>query len=186
MGWNTYARSKMPLKLVLILMVAFAVNFGIVLGFQALVTYRYADPIDSEALTRFDSKYQDATIVDMTWNSVDPDSNVTVYLVEMADEQYEFVTVQKHYMLQRYRFVKSGCIALEPDTTSVDLRAGSQFFNIELRYKEDAAQPDIIWAGMFGSGGRNAFSSSMFLSVVLLCFVELAAYCLLFKRHEIQ
>lgn len=184
MGWDTYARSKMPLKLVWVLIVAVAVNFGIVLSFQALVTYRHTEPIDGETLAKFDSRYEGSEIVDMTWDSVS-DSDITVYLVEMPDGQYHLVTAHKHYLFDRYRFVKNGCIALEPDQSSVRLRSGTTFFNIELRYKEGVNQPDIVWTGMSGISGRNAFTNSMMLSIAALCAIELAAYCLLFKRHEL-
>lgn len=185
MGWDTYARSKMPLKLVAVIIVAVVVNFGIVLGFQALATYRYAEPIDGETLAKFDSRYEGSEIVDMTWNSADRNSDVTVYLVELPDGQFHLVTARKHYLFDRYRFDKKGCIAVEPDMTSAKLRAGTTFFSIELRYKEGVNQPDIVWAGSSGISGRNAFGNSMLLSIAALCVVELAAYCLLFKRHEL-
>jgi len=185
MGWETYGRSKIPLKLVVITIIAVAVNFALVLAFQASVSYRYPDPIDMEDIIQYDSRYEGGKIVDMTWHSAIPDANITVYLVEMPDGQYELVTARKHYLFDRSQFSRKGCVTIEPSQTSVKLRVGSTFSYLELRYKEGSPQPDIVMTGMSGITGRQAFFNPMLLSIAALSIVEFIAYCLLFKREEL-
>ena len=56
-------RTTIPVKLMLILILAFAINFGLILGIQTMFSYRAPGPVDEAALAGLDEQYDGCTIV---------------------------------------------------------------------------------------------------------------------------
>ena len=61
---NGFAWSKTPLKLLIILLLAGAINFGLVLGLQMAFGFRASGPIDVSTLAQLDETYQGCEILD--------------------------------------------------------------------------------------------------------------------------
>lgn len=183
---DTYFRSKIPLKLVLILVIAAVVNFSIVLGLQMLITFRVAGPIDEAALATLDEAYEGCTILDYTKNTADRTSDLHIYLVKTADGTEHLVTLRRHYLMDRYRIVKSACKPLPAGETSVQLRAGASIFGVNVSFNSVSGHSDISWAGFYsGQGAHIRFRNNMLLSITGLCLLELAVWCLVFRKEEI-
>lgn len=184
MGWSEHYRSKIPLKLVFIGLAAVLINAVLIFGFQLVGPYRFTGPIDSEVLGQMDRSYEGCTILDRAASPAE-DDDLTVYLVETQDGTEQVVTVQKHYLFDRYRLVKSACKELDPDAQSIRLRAGTGYFTLGVSHNQVSGHSDIRWESGFGPGSYSSFKNSMFLGIVALCVVEFLVYCLVFKREEI-
>lgn len=188
MGWETYARSKIPLKLLAIMIVAVVVNFGLVIGFQALVTYRYDFPVDDiSVLGKMDERYENCTLVDIAF--ADPnyysghsDFPEIIFLVETPSGDFELVTVARHFLFDRYRIVKSACASLEDGTERLQLRSGTTILGLNVEKKESTGLPDISIGSIAGVAGKH---KNIAIVIAALCIAEYVAYCLLFKREEL-
>ncbi len=180
-GW-----SKTPLKMLLILIAAFIVNFALVLGLQMLLQYRVTGPIDETVLAKLDNDYDNCTILDQVSSATSTEKMLTVYLVSQADGTEQLVTVQKHYLFDRYRIVKSACTQVPAGDDSVQLRAGSTLFYIDISFNQVSGHSDIRWGTQLGLNPRTQFSNNMLLCIAGLCIVELLAWCLLFQKEEIR
>ena len=105
MGWGEYARSKIPLKLVFILMTAVAVNLMLIEGFKLLLFF---DPSETLEPTALDIRYAGSTLID---TYVDKDESTppfvnyhTLYLLENPDGSRHLAVVENHFLFSRYRF----------------------------------------------------------------------------------
>lgn len=182
---DSYMRSRIPLKLVLIAAVAIIVNGCLVLGLQVLLNYRVEGPIDETALAKLNSDYEGCTIWDRTQNVHSANSDIFVFLVEKADGSEHLVTVRKHYLFDRYRIVKSGCKEVAEGTESMRLRAGTSFFTIEYSFNPVSGHTDIRWGSWSGQQSNIQFRNTMMLCITGLCALELAVWCLVFRKEEI-
>ena len=184
---DSYFRSKIPLKLLLIGIFAIVINFGIVLGLQLLLNFRVSGPIDEAALTRLDKSYADCTILDQTKNNSDYSNDLHIFLVRKADGSEHLVTLRRHYLMDRYRIVKSACKPLPADTKTVSLRAGTYTFGIEVFYNNVSGHNDISWGGYsYGQSATARFRNNLLLCITGLCAAELAVWCLVFRKEEVQ
>jgi hypothetical protein len=108
MGWGEYARSKIPLKLVFILMAAVAVNLMLIESFKLLILF---DPADTLNPVGLDSRYAGSTLID---TYVDKDESTppfenyhTLYLLENPDGERQVAVVENHFLFSRYRYRKN-------------------------------------------------------------------------------
>ena len=183
---DSYFRSKIPLKLVLIGIVAIVVNFGIVIGLQMLLNYRVAGPIDEAALAKLDSIYEGCTILDRTENTADRNSDLSIYLVELGDGSQHLVTLRKHFLTDRYRMMKSACKPLPAEEKTISLRAGTVSFGIDVFFNSVSGHNDISWSGFqMGQSGKTQVRNNLLLCITGLCALELAVWCLVFRKEEI-
>ena len=105
MGWGEYTRSKIPLKLVFILMAAVAVNLMLIEGFKLLLFFDSTENLDP---ARLDSRYAGSTLID---TYVDKDESTppfvnyhTLYLLEAPDGSRQVAVVENHFLFSRYRY----------------------------------------------------------------------------------
>lgn len=183
---DSYFRSKIPLKLLLIGIIAIAVNFGIVTGLQLLLNFRAPGPIDEAALAKLDSAYEGCTILDHTENTSVSRDDLHIYLVKAADGTEHLVTLRRHMLVDRYRLVKSACKPLPEGTETMQLRAGTTIFGIDVFYNTVSGHNDISWGGF--SAGQSAtvrYRNNLLLCIAGLCAAELAVWCLIFRKEEI-
>lgn len=185
MGWTTYARSKMPLKLVFIIAVAFVLNGALALGVQLLTSYRFSGPIEAEMFGRMDESYENCEILDLTYLYQDSNNDLFVYLVQVPDGQQHLVTVRKHYLFDRYKLERNASMELDPKLSEIKLRAGTSMLTLSVSESTVLGHTDIQMISWSGIQSRHRFSSAMFLTIVALCVVEYIAYIWLFKRDEI-
>jgi len=183
---HSYLRSKLPLKLLLIGIIAVAVNFGIVLGLQLLINFRAPGPVDEAALAKLDSAYEGCTILDHTENTHVSRDDLHIYLVKAADGTEHLVTLRRHMLMDRYRIVKSACKPLPEGEKTIQLRAGTTTFGIDVFFNTVSGHNDISWGGFFsGQSATTRFRNNMFLCIAGLCAAELAVWCLVFRKEEI-
>lgn len=181
MGWSEYARSKVPLKLVFILMAAIAVNLLIIEAFELLTLYRYTGPVDEAVLAQMNEEYENCTILDsMTdpGNEYAPwESDYTVYLLETEDGETKLATLETHFLFDRYRYLKKF-------SADVPQQAGRQSPNLGTIY-----QGAICW--IMDNANIESFSmgsnSGPGISLVLIpmIVIEYLAYVFIFRRDEI-
>lgn len=178
-----YGWSKMPLKLLFILILAFAINFGLVLGIQLAVSYRIEGSIDEALLSRLDESLSGCEIQD---HKEIENTNLHIFLVKRPDGSARFVLFRKHYLLDRYRYLEKACqdapengdaLWLKAGVTQVEVMISDKTFDGLLRIKSDSAY-NIRHAG-------EQFRNLMFFSCTGLCILEFIAWCLLFRREEI-
>lgn len=181
MGWSEYARSKIPLKLVFISFAAVAVNLLIICGFQLAAMYRYTAPIDSAVLGRMNSAYENCTILDSREYSQKENSiwgsDYAAYLLETEDGETHIALVEKHILFDRYRYMKKFSADVPAADGDQHVDAGTVYQSADYRITDNSR---IVTLHV----GQNN-SNGLFFIVLAMCAVELAAYCLLFKRHEL-
>lgn len=183
---DSYLHSRIPLKLLLTGIIAIALNFGIVVGLQLLLNFRVPGPVDAAALAALDPAYEGCTILDHTENTSVPKNDLHIYLVQMPDGTEQLVTLRRHLLVDRYRIVKSACIPLPDGEKTIQLRAGTDSFGVDVFFNSVSGHNDISW-GYFSSGQQATarFRNNMFLCIAGLCAVELAVWCLVFRKEEI-
>lgn len=180
MGWDEYARSKVPLKLVFITLAAVAVNLLIIGAFQLAALYRYTGSIDETVLGQMNSEYENCTILSTSvYDSpvLFTEREYTAFLLETEDGETHFAVVEKHLFLDRCRYVKKLSAAVSQVPGMQDIHPGTAFQTAW------ATIDDNSRIASFHVGQNNG--NGLFLLLVAMCAVELAAYCLLFKRHEL-
>lgn len=179
----SFAWSKTPLKLLLILILAAAVNFGLILGIQVVTNYRIEGPVDEELLSQLDSRWDGCEIQD---HKEIQNTNLHIYLIKLPDGSAQFVTLRKHYLLDRYRLMDKACqrapengeaVWLKAGVTQIEAGISDKTFNGLMRIKSDTVYS--------GQSARQQFKNQMLLSIAGLCILELAVWCLLFRREEI-
>ena len=180
---NGYGWSKTPLKLLLILALACVFNACLVLGIQMVTNYRIEAPIDIALLSRLDESLIDGEIQDH--REIQP-ANLHVYLVKRPDGSARFVTLQKHALLDRYRFLEKACQDAPENGEEVWLRAGVSQFEVHI---SDSTYNGLMRIGHNGTGptqsARQQFSNLILFSNLGLCALELAVWCLIFRKEEI-
>lgn len=86
---HSFAWSKTPLKMLLILILAGAINFGLILGLQMVFSYRTPGPVDETKLAQLEDVWQDCEILDQRRIS---GSNFYICLVKKMDGSLNLVT----------------------------------------------------------------------------------------------
>lgn len=180
MGWNEYARSKTPLKLVFLLMAAILVNGLIVECTRIATLYTYDGPVDIAVLAQMDEAFDGATILDQRQNeSVHPlwNGEYTAYLLETKSNDVKLAIVEKHFLLDRYRY-------MEKFTADVPAGEGMSAPISGTTYHQALCW--IIDGTAFESFhmGQN-YGPTVFLAIIPMIIAEYIAYCLLFKREEL-
>ena len=174
---------RMPLKLVLILLVAFVINFALVMGLQAAILYRFEGPVDPVVLARMDKGLTGCEILDH--KEIDQ-TGLHLYLVKQPDENFQLITLRKHHILNRYRLLKEACKSWSRSDEEITLKAGILMFWISVKSNESTECYQIQHLGSSVSqhaGGQ--FENTMIYSITGLCILEFAAWCLLFRKEEI-
>ncbi len=178
-----YIWSKTPLKLLLILFVAGAINFGLIFGIQLAVSYRFTGPVDEALLASVDSRWEGCQIHDQKEIH---HSNLHVYLVRLSDGSAEFVTLRKHYLVDRYRLIEKACQKAPESGEAIWLKAGVSQFEVQV---SDQTFNGLMrlesHASAFVQHAGQQFRNQMILSIAGLCILELAVWCLVFRKEEI-
>ena len=180
MGWGEYARSRMSVRMVLLFWVVVFVNLCIIEGFKLMLHFEYTAPIDVTVLAQMNEEYEGATILD-TFLDDDKlhlwDSDHTAYLLETPEGQRKMVVVEKHFLLDRYRYW---------DTFSADvpIQEGLQPVSPGTLYQQAYAW--IIDSSEFESFhvGQN-YGPGVTLLLIPMIILEFLAYCFLFKREDL-
>lgn len=180
MGWGEYARSKMPLKLVFILIAAVAVNMLIIGAFELLLHYRYTGPVDTAVLARMSSEYENCTILD----SYTDDTQVplwegthTAYLLETENGETKLAAVEKHFLFNRYRY-------WEEFSTDVPKQEGRQslipgdLYHQALYWINDNSVIESF------SMGQN-YGPGISLVLIPMIIIEYLAFIFVFRRDEL-
>ena len=176
-------RGKMPLKLVLIILIAVAVNFALVLGLQAVIHYRAEGPVDAAALARMDDSLTGCEILDH--KEIDQ-TGLHVYLVKQTDGNFQLVTLRKHYIMNRYRLLQDACQPWSGTEEEMTLKVGVYQYWISVRSNAETEHYQIRHLGnSVSQHAGSQFKNTMIFSITGLCILEFAAWCLLFRREEI-
>ncbi len=180
---NGFAWSKAPLKLLIILFLAGAINFVFLLGLQMVFRYRTAGPVEEATLVQLDESYQNCEILDQRQIS---GSSFHIFLVRKADDTLQLVTFQKHHLLDRYRLIENACQSVSQFGESIHLKAGITQIQISVQKNN---QTGGLYIKPEGTGVINPpgqqFRNQMILSITGLCILELTVWCLLFRKEEI-
>lgn len=180
---NGFDWSKTPLKLLFILFLAGAINFGLVLGLQMAFRYRTAGPVEEATLAQMDEAYKDCEILDQRQIS---GSNFYISLVKKPEGSLHLVTLQKHYLLDRYRLMAKACHNISQAGESINLKAG--ITQIQLSVEENNQTGELYikpgGTGVINPPGQQ-FRNQMIFCITGLCILELAIWCLVFRKEEI-
>ena len=182
MGWSEYARSKIPLKLVFIVMAAVLVNFLIVEGFVLALQFRYKEPIDLAVLAEMNEEYENCTLLDTAVYSAKEHSlwgmDYTAYLLENEKGEIKVAVVAKHLLFDRYRYFEkfSGDVPIQEGVNAVT--QGTNYHQAVFWLSNSVS------IGEFHIGQNYGPTSS--LIIIPMIIVEYVGYCLLFKRDELM
>lgn len=184
MGWSEYGRSKMPLKLVLILMAAVAVNLMIIESFRVLLIFDHAKDLDTANLAALDSRYDGCTVVD---TYVDKDENslpwenyFTFHLLKNSRDEKFLAVIENHFLFPRARYRDELSMAV-PEFASNEAPVFGEYFR-NLGYNCMLAQDGTIeYAHVHGQNGPN-----IALLLVPMLIVEYIGFIFLFRREEIM
>lgn len=178
-----FAWSKTPLKLLVILFLAGALNFVLVLGLQMVFSFRTVGPVEEVTLVQLDESYQDCEILDQRQIS---GSSFHIFLVRKADDTLQLITFRKHHLLDRYRLMANACQSVSQAGESIHLKAGITQIQISVQKNN---QTGGLYIKPEGTGVINPpgqqFRNQMILSITGLCILELTVWCLLFRKEEI-
>lgn len=176
--------SKTPLKMLLVILLAAAINFGLILGVQMLLSYRTEGPIDEAALERLDEQWQGCEILDHREDGTS--QNLHFYLVRQSDESLHFVTLRRHYLVDRYKVMKKATVAVPEGGEAFRLKAGTCQLEVSVEENNQTGEPYMkIDSTFMGQHAGQQFKNQMILSITGLCILELAVWCLLFRKEEI-
>ena len=180
---NGFGWSKTPLKLLIILFLAGSINFGLILGLQMVFSYRTSGSMNEAKLAQLDDIWQDCKILDQRQIS---GSNFYICLVEKADGSLHLVTLQKHYLLNRYRLMPKACQSLSQTGETVNLKAGitQLYLSVEENNQTGALYIHPEGTGIINPPGRQ-FRNQMIFGITGLCILELTVWCLVFRKEEI-
>lgn len=180
MGWSEYARSKVPLKLVFLLMAAVLVNSLIIEGFKLMTAFRYSAPIDSAVLAQMNEAYENCTILDSYEDSSDSpiwEGHSTAYLLKTEDGETKVAAVEKHFLFDRYRY-------WEKFSADVPILEGRQAVSSGTLYHQAVYWiTDSSTIESF-SMGQN-YGPGLSLLLIPMIIIEYLGYIFLFKRHEL-
>ena len=178
----SFAWSKTPLKMMLILILAFVINFGLILGIQALLSYRVSGPVDETTLAQLDKRYDGCTI--LTHKEIEY-QDLHIYLVRQPDDSTHLITLRKHYLLNRYKLLKGGCQSWSGGEEEVKIKAGSAIYHVSVKEHGPTGVYMIQIENGHGKTALQQFTNQLFLSMVGLYALELAVWCLVFRKEEI-
>ena len=103
-----------------------------------------------------------------------------------ADGSLHLVTLQKHYLLDRYRLMPKACQSISQTEESINLKAG--ITQIQLTVKENNQTGELYihpeGTGVINPPGQQ-FRNQMIFCIAGLCILELAIWCLVFRKEEI-
>lgn len=174
-------RTTIPVKLMLILILVCAINFGLILGIQSMFSYRAAGHVDEAALARLDKQYDGCTIVsDQEITS----ENLYIFLVEKSDGSLHFVTLRKHFLMKRYQLLKGGCLHWSGGEEETTLKAGFTKLQVSVR-EHSPTGVHMLRVDSLSYGQSDIQKTQMLLSILGLCAAELAVWCLVFRKEEI-
>ncbi len=179
MGWGEYTRSKIPLKLVFILMAAVAVNLMLIESFKLLILFDPADTLDPVGL---DGRFADCTLID---TYVDKDESTppfenyhTIYLLENPDGERQLAVVENHFLFSRYRYREALSIPV-PEFASNEPPVFGEYTPMKSNISCYLAQD-----GTIESANVLVEPGFPFL-LVFLIVAEYLAFVFLFRRDEI-
>ena len=179
---HSFAWSKTPLKMLLILILAGTINFGIILGIQMLF-YPAKGPVDEDVLGQIETQWNGCEILHQKEIS---NTNLHIFFIKHPDGNFQLVTLRKHYLFDRYRIIDSACQPWPGGTDPIWLKAGSS--QIEISIVKNTATGHYTLqelGGMTPQHAGNQFKNNMILSIAGLCGLELAIWCLVFRKEEI-
>lgn len=180
---NSAAWAKTPLKMLLILFLAYVLNSGLFVGIQMLYPYTASGPVDEALLSRLDEAWEGCQIQD--YKEIQQ-TNLHVYLIKLPDGSARFVTLLRHYLLDRYRLVKSACQAALDTHDPIWLKAGVTQIEVAVdgtnSYGLMQMKSDSV---AFPQHARKQFLTHTLLFSTGLGILELAAWCLLFRKEEV-
>lgn len=174
-----YARSKIPLKLVFILMAAVAVNLTLIESFKLLILF---DPADTLNPVGLDSRYAGSTLID---TYVDKDESTppfenyhTIYLLEHPDGQRQLAVVENHFLFSRYRYREHLSIPV-PEFAANESPVFGEYTPMKSNISCYLAQDGTIESAQVLVERRFPYL------LVFLIIVEYLAFIFLFRRDEI-
>lgn len=181
MGWGEYARSKVPLKLVFLLMAAVLVNSLILEGVKLLTQFRYDRPTDVAALAQMNAEYENCTILDTKEYSEKEHTlwgmDYTAFLLETENGNIKIAVVGKHLLFDRYRY-------FEKFSANIPVQKG-----VNAVTKGNSFQQAVFWLNNSTSiddfNVSQNYGPSYSLAIIPMIIVEYLAYCFLFKREEL-
>lgn len=184
MGWSEYGRSKMPLKLVLILMAAVAVNLMIIEGFKALLIFDHADNLDTAQLSSIDSRYEDCILID---TYVDKDENhlpwenyFTFHLLENNQGERFLAVIENHFLFPRARYWEKFSVSV-PEFASNEAPVFGEYSR-NMGYSCMLAPDGTIESAHVH--GQKGFGVSLLLVPMLIA--EYVGFVFLFRKEEIM
>lgn len=184
MSWGEYARSKVPLKLVLILMAAVAANLMLIESFKVLLLFDHADNLDAAKLSAVDGRYEGCTLVD---SFVDKDESYipwdnyfTFHLLENTEGDRLLAVVENHFLFPRARY-RDDLSATVPvfDTNQLPVFGESSG---QMGYTCTLAPDGTIESAHIH--GQSVGSTPLLLVPMLIA--EYIGFVLLFRRDEIM
>ncbi len=182
MGYGQeYYKSKFPLKLAFVLMGAVIVNLLLIFLFQLTAFYRYTLPLDAEQLTHMNRDYEGCTVIAENSNVREYNmggSGYIVYLLEDTDGGQYVAVLERHSVLDRYRYLKKISEPVPEVSGTQILRTGNVIQSMDISITDNAR------IDSFGIAA-NKQPGTLLLLLCAMCIVEYLFYCLLFKRHEI-
>lgn len=181
---NGFAWSIAPLKMLLIIMLAGVINFCLILGTQMLLSYRTEGPIDAAALEQLDEQWQGCEILD---HMQDPSrQNLHFFLVRTHDGSLHFITLRRHYLMERYKLMDKASTAVPESGEPFRLKAGTCQLEVSVETNNQTGEPCMkIDSTFMGHHAGQQFRNQMILSIAGLCILELAVWCLVFRKEEI-
>lgn len=181
---TSFPWSKTPLKMLLVIILAGAINFGLILGIQMLMNYRTEGPIDEAALERLDEQWQGCEILDHREDGTR--QNLHFYLVRKIDGSLHFLTLRRHYLMERYKVMNKATMAVPEEGEPFRLKAGTCQLEVSVEVNNQTGEPYLqIDSTFMGQHAGQQFKNQMILSIAGLCILELAVWCLLFRKEEI-
>ena len=181
MGWSEYARSKTPLKLVVLLMAAVLVNGLLVECIRIASLYTYDAPIDIAVLAQMDNTFQNATILDQRQNEsahILWEGEYIAYLLKTESNDVKLAVVQKHFLLDRYRYMDK-FTADVPTAEGMNAPISGTLHHQALCWINDGTTIESFHMG-------QNYGPKIHLLLIPMIIAEYVAYCLLFKREELQ
>jgi hypothetical protein len=181
---NGFTWSKTPLKMLFILFIAGAINFGLILGIQMITNYRMEGPVDAAALARLDEQWNGCEILDHKQDT--SRQNLYFYLVKQDDGSMHFVTLKKHYLFDRYRVLAKACQSVPENGEPLPLKAGTCQMEVTVDTNNRTGESYMkIDSTFMGQHAGQQFKNQMILSIAGLCILELTVWCLVFRKEEI-
>lgn len=180
----SFAWSKAPLKLLLVLFLAGAINFGLILGLQMLLSYRTEGPVNEAALERLDERWQGCEILDHRQDT--SHQNLHFYLVRKDDGSLQFLTLRRHYLMERYKLMEKATMLVPESGELRNLKAGTCQLKVTVETNNQTGEPYMkIDSTFMGQNAGRQFKNQMLLSITGLYILELAVWCLIFRKEEI-